>query len=366
MRRNHNHLLRTLVIIATLALTFCLMSATMSATASLKASQSTAQSPALSARLAARQRTEAKLRSTDPDEFLPALASLAERDEPGLLPVWDAAIHNQNDELRNAAWNEFRPVRTRLERKELVPQVVRVTETGESVQRIADDTGLDVTVWSEGPDGAVAAAPPYLIEAMRARGMNPQLLYNTVEEWQQARLRHDPLAESITPEYQRSDNRQIRIAVVDLTRSGSPQTGYSNWLGDGEDVLMKNESFLAHLDIASLGDGSDQSIQSYVEEQYTRRGYALAGFFTPEEFSNAVGRYFPGESFDAGRRRPSVGGVRLALAEGAFHSYQETLSEFTALAQAHPDIARLVNLGTSYEGRQMFGLKISLDPGNND
>ena len=366
MRGKHNHLLRILVIIAALAGTFVLMSATASLKGGRQQSLQSPQPARRSTRLAAQQETAARLRSIDPDQFLPALAALTERDEPGLLPAWDAAIHNLNDELRIAAWNRYRRVRTRLERNELVPQVVRVSESAATIQRIADEAGLDVNVWSEGAGNVVAAASPYLVDEMRARGLNVIQLYDTVADWHQARVLHDPIAESITPEYQRSDNRQMRIAVVDLTRSGPPQPGYSDWLGDAENVLIRNESFAAYLDIFSVADDSNQTLQSYIDERYTRHGFALAGFFTPAEFSNAVGRYFPGKSFEAGRRSSRGGGVRLALAEGAFHSYQETLSEFTALAQNHPDIARLVNLGASYEGRQIFALKISLDPGNND
>jgi hypothetical protein len=359
MGRNHSNLLRILVVVATVAIAFALMSVT----ASLRAGPFGRQLSHQATRRLAHEQTAARLRSPDPAEFIPSLAALETLDQPGLLPLWDAAIHNPIAGLREAAWNKYREIRPVLERKELVPQVVRVAGSGATVQQIADDAALEVTIWSESTDGAVVAAAPYLVEEVRTRGLEVTQLYDTVAEWQQARVRHDPLAESITPEYQRNDTRQMRVAVVDLTRSGSPQPGYSNWLGDGENILMKNESFLAYLDVFKL---EDDSIQNYVEERYERRGYSLAGFFTPEEFSSEVGRYFPGKRFDAGRRGSRGGGVRLALADGAFHSYQETLNEFTALAQGHPDIARLVNLGTSYEGRQIFALKISLDPGNND
>ena len=44
---------------------------------------------------------------------------------------------------------------------------------------------------------------------------------------------------------------------------------------------------------------------------------------------------------------------------GAFHSYAETERELMTLAQDHPLIARVVDLGDSLEGRNIYALKIS-------
>ncbi|MCJ7682131.1 MAG: hypothetical protein MUP70_15495, partial [Candidatus Aminicenantes bacterium] len=44
---------------------------------------------------------------------------------------------------------------------------------------------------------------------------------------------------------------------------------------------------------------------------------------------------------------------------GAFHSYAETERELMTLAQDHPDIARVVDIGDSLEGRNIYALKIS-------
>ena len=42
-----------------------------------------------------------------------------------------------------------------------------------------------------------------------------------------------------------------------------------------------------------------------------------------------------------------------------YHTYLEVWQEAKALADAHPDIARRFSLGTSYQGRQLWALKIS-------
>ena len=44
-----------------------------------------------------------------------------------------------------------------------------------------------------------------------------------------------------------------------------------------------------------------------------------------------------------------------------YHSYEQAQNEFKALAAAHPDLAAYVKLGQSYEGRDIFALKITRD-----
>lgn len=60
-----------------------------------------------------------------------------------------------------------------------------------------------------------------------------------------------------------------------------------------------------------------------------------------------------------------VGGSRASAAsdfpvgDAAFHTYAEVAAELRQVAAAHPDIARLSSIGTSYKGRQLWILKIS-------
>ncbi|HEX8184179.1 MAG TPA: M14 family metallopeptidase, partial [Blastocatellia bacterium] len=235
----------------------------------------------------------------------------------------------------------------------------------DDVLRIAEQSGSDVTLWASSGNEVIAAAPPYLIERLRRDGITASVIYDSIADWQKARARGDHLAESITPAYQSesaSSQLQARIAVIDLMERIAPTPGYSEWLGDGENILMRSDSLIAYLDIFST-DGSQASINSHIQEHYTKRGNNLIGFYTPEEFAKIAPQLFPGKGFNAGSRagNPKAGEARALLANGRFHSYEETMAEFKSLASARPDLARYVKLGSSYEGREMFALKISKD-----
>src|SRR6267143_1001657 len=86
------------------------------------------------------------------------------------------------------------------------------------------------------------------------------------------------------------------------------------------------------------------------------------GWATAKTFSCATGLvWLNWIFFSQTARRPkpaAAGGVSIALANGKFHSYEETLAEFKSLATAHPDLARYSRLGSSFEGREIFVLKI--------
>lgn len=310
---------------------------------------------------------KARLASVRSAEFQDALSEAARLDEPGALDVWRAALNNNNPLLRRKAWIRYRGVQAQLTRKQFVPRVIRVDATAAEVSRLANSIGVDVTIWSSSDSQTVAAAPPYLIERLRTAGKQTQLLFDSVETWQQARARGDAVAQAITPDYQSDTGRQIRIAVIDLANRGPVSSGYSTWLGDQENILMSEGSRVAFLDVFA-SDGSPASINAHVEELYTRRGYKLTGFYTTEQFADIAPRLFPGKSFDAGRRMKSDSGhqVGIALANGKFHSYQQTNDEFKALASTYPNLARYSALGSSFEGRDIFALKISKDASVDD
>jgi carboxypeptidase T len=319
----------------------------------------------------ARQTTlKARLASEDSSEFRKALAALSSLDEQGALDVWQAALSHPDAALRKQAWSSYQPLRPALLRKEYTPQVARVKASADELSLLASAARSEVTVWSEEGRETVAAMPPYLVERLRRADVGLTVLYDSIADWQQARAAGDPAARSVTPEYQSDDarsNLQARVAVIDLSVRAEPAGGYSDWLGDRENVLMRNDAFMAYLDVFA-SDGSAASIASRVEERYARRGYRLAGFYTLKEFAGEVARFFPGRTFDPGTGdgRGGPGEIQAALAEGKYHSYQEALAEFTALAQASPHLARVVNLGPTYENRQVFALKISKDVGVSD
>lgn len=313
-------------------------------------------------------RLKARLASARAGEFQSALATLASLDEPGALGLWKAALDNPDPELKRQAWVRYRSLRPALARREQVPQVARVAASPEGIMRAAASEGLEVDVWSSRSNGSgdsetVVAAPFYLLEELRRSGVGVSVLYQTIADWQSASAANDSLARSITPAYQSSPSSQFqaRVVVIDLRRREAPSEGYSDWLGDRENILARNSSFLAYLDVFP-SDGSQASVDARMREQYQKRGYRVASVFTLDQFEESVGNFFPGERFDSGRRKTGgQGRATLALSDGRFHSYEETLAEFRALATANPTLAQVVELGQSHEGRLIFALKISKD-----
>jgi hypothetical protein len=308
--------------------------------------------------------------SLESARFLSALTDLAVLDEPGALNIWRVALSNQRADLRAAAWQRYRSIQAELNRKTSVPQVARIIASQEEVLKSASKSGLDATVWVSSPDETIAAVPPYLVERLEHSGISCEVLYDTIAEWQAARATGDAMANAITPTYMTADGQagtQIRIAVIDLSRRSQPESGFTDWLGDPEDILIRDGSRIAYMDTFQ-SDGSDESVAEHVERRFTRKGYSVLGYYTPEQFSTGVTRWFPGKRFNPGRPKSSdsMQGFLPFLAEGSFHSYDETRTEFRSLADSHPDLASFVQLGSSYEGREVFALKISRNVQGND
>jgi hypothetical protein len=308
------------------------------------------------------------LASQSRDEFRAALKTLAEMDEPGAMEVWRSALKHPDANLRREAWQKYRDIAPQLIRKEMVPQVARISASSEEFKRIAENAQIEATIWQPGETFTVAAAPPYLIDILRQENIPVEILHESIADWQQARKRGDAQAKSITPDYlseSADEKSQVHIVVIDNSRRGKAANGYAEWSGDHENVLFSNKRYLAYLDISS-SITSSQAIGSHIEENYTKRGQQVVGFYTTEEFSGVVSRFFPGERFSSESEARNKGTLRPALAEGVYHTYEETLAEFNQLAQSHPDIARVVNLGQSFEGRQIFALKITKSPEANN
>jgi hypothetical protein len=316
------------------------------------------------------ERLKSLLSSTYGDDFRKSLSVLAALDEPGALDVWQAALATKDAALKQEAWSAYEAVRLRLERKEQVPQIVRVQASSAEVLRLAAELKLDTDIWSSTDQNTVAAAPIYLQEQLRNTGVAFQVLYDSVAEFQKAVKDGDRAARALD-QARKAHNpetpSQIRVAVIDLAKKTAAAAGRSDWLGDQENVLMQNESFVAYLDIFS-SDDSLPSINAHIEQAYTQRGFQLAGFYSLKEFFEVVTRFFPDKSFNAGSpaQGNAKGNISTQGAEGRFHSYDETLAEFNALAQANPNLARVVTLGNTYENRPIFGLKISKDVAVND
>ncbi|HEY6327818.1 MAG TPA: M14 family metallopeptidase, partial [Blastocatellia bacterium] len=316
-------------------------------------------------RLNRQSRLKRDLESSDRSRFSTALAALSNLDEEGALDVWKVAIGNLDSTLRAAAWTIYRQVWPRLSRNERVPEVVRFNTKKEAVTEIAETAGVSANVFSEDGTGCTARLAPYSVGRLDRAGLPSTILYASLSEMEDAARGPDPTARKLVSDYRASIPNpayQVRIAVVDLSRNTKPYPGYSNWLGDPEDIVMRNGPLVAYLDVFA-SDGSRQSISSHIEQRYTRRGYALQGFFTTNEFSSNVARFFPGRSFPAGRQDSGLMPESAApLQNGAFHSYAQALAECTSLAQNNPGIAEIVTLGSTYEGNEIFALKIASNP----
>ena len=302
------------------------------------------------------------LASSNIDKADGALARLTALDEPGALDLWQAALNQADPTVQREAWELFRTVRVGLARNQWVPRIARVGAQIDDLKRLATAWGFDITIWVEEGSQMVVALPPYLIDELRRQGVSVSVLYDSIYEWQQARGKGDKQADQITPDYlsaKAASRSAPHIAILELGNRRQPAPGYSDWLGDPENIVMQSRRFVAYLDSSAAGD-SDEVLSAYVEERYSRRGYKVAAFCSPDKFAANARRFFPKrliDSWTAGRMALSS----QSLSDG-YHSYESALDECRALAEAHPDLAQFVTLGTTYEGRLIFALKIAKDP----
>ena len=69
--------------------------------------------------------------------------------------------------------------------------------------------------------------------------------------------------------------------------------------------------------------------------------------------------------YELGRFRESFEAVESALSvaqllqDGGYHTYQEWVDESAAIVAAHPSLVTRTQIGTSYEGRPIWALKVS-------
>ena len=195
-----------------------------------------------------RSELQVQLASTRANEFRDALTVLDHLDEPGTLDVWRTALSNADPNLQREAWQRYQMVQAELNRKEYVPQIALIKASEAVVLRFAKSAGLEVSIWSASTGQTVAAAPTYLIESLQSAGVDTRVIYASVVDWQRARANGDAVAESITPQYQSASAdsaSQIGVAVIEETTP----SGQTDWLGDRENILMREGSLIAYLDI---------------------------------------------------------------------------------------------------------------------
>ncbi len=313
----------------------------------------------------------AALQAEDPQNFRQSLTTLTTLDEPGALKVWQAALQIDDPQLKREVWAAYQNVRLKLERKELIPQLARCRATAAEISEVARLAGLEASIWTATNETTVVAAAPYLLDELRRVGISFEIVYDSIADYQQALKQNDIQAQEIAAARQRQNpepRRHSRVALIDMQRQETPQAGYSAWNGDHENFVMQSDRYLAYLDTLT-GDDTLVTRQAHLEENYTRHGARVVGFYTLEEFANVAPRFFDGRSFNLSKPQKTenqAASVEPQGAEGKFHNYDETLAEFTILAQANPNIARVVTLGSTYENHQIFALKIGKDPALDD
>ncbi len=140
-----------------------------------------------------------------------------------------------------------------------------------------------------------------------------------------------------------------RVIVFDLANSRPPAGGPESWPFDGENIIGRNEAYVAYLDILPA-----EHPEAQVSRRYGARGLAVTAIFTLEEFWGAADRFFPGAGRVAAAAEP-----RAATTGTHFHSYEEVETELRDLATRFPEVAQLISLGPTYEGRELWALKVS-------
>src|SRR5262249_54787908 len=222
-----------------------------------------------------------RLSSPGRQDFLTALQSLVSMDEPGALELWKVAINNPDPELARRAWQSFPGARAELSRKESVPQIARVSARHDVVASTVEAAGMELQILADDGEGTVVVTPAFGLDRLRSAGLAVAELFDSVAELQRASRRGDTLARRLDSAYQNpprfsASEYQVRVAVVDLRNRTEPAAGYSDWLGEPENILMRNASWLAYLDTFAT-DGTEMSINAHIDQQYNKRGYRIAG-----------------------------------------------------------------------------------------
>ena len=301
-------------------------------------------------------RTE--LTAADGQRFAGALDALAASEEPGALDVWERAIATADDARRPELVRRFATVRDRLTRRERVAQVVRLAASRAQVEQVqraleAGGAALHLTVWQDGTDHVIAALPPASQMRLAAAGVTAETLFNSVAEWEHAHRAGVADAQHITPRYQSDAATRDylpRIIVFDLANSTADAV--HSLLVDRENVVARNDGFLAYLDLLPTHRPG-----SYLHQRYRRRGLRIAAMIPVDKFDSVRRQYFPEMDAAATTTTGAAGGA--AGLDGQFHSYEEVTAELQGLAALYPDKATLVSLGPTYEGREIWALKIS-------
>lgn len=222
-----------------------------------------------------------------------------------------------------------RVVRLRVDAGELASVLRRIGARG---------FAADFVLWREELGSVVGAGSDATLRGLEAEGIAVEPLFDTIVEFQAARDAGRPEAAGLE---QPSPIEYVeRVVVVDLELS-TPGA----WVGDPEMVLRANERFVAVLD---AGDARDPD--AWLAARYRARGLAVLATHTLDAFAARSEELFPENPFAVAETK---------LAEGRYTSYAEATAGLEELAAAYPSIVRLASIGQSYEGRELWAVKLS-------
>jgi murein tripeptide amidase MpaA len=225
-------------------------------------------------------------------------------------------------------------------------RVVRVRASAEALARArarleASGRSAELIFWRTADGSIAGAAPDATLAAFEAEGLGVERLFDTIAAYQAARRAGD--ARALAVEQPDGPAQAARVVVVDLGRSRR-----GAWLGDPETVLRRNDRYAAVLDA-----GEEADPESDLAARYAGRGLEVAAAVPVEQFAAASARFFP-------EAAPDTGEGELGKAqEGAYTSYEELAEGLQALAVQYPDLVRLGSIGQTYEGRELWAVKIS-------
>ena len=265
--------------------------------------------------------------------------------EGASLADWERRIAAAPAAEQAAVRRRFAAVRPRLMRDERVPQVLRLSMSGEAFRAAcaaeeARGAGLGVEIWQATGAQVIAAVPPASRRRLARAGVASEVLFESVADWQRAHRAGMSAARSIEPYYQSAAAARDLVPVVivfDLSQDPFGAADAARGLLDHESVLGRNASYLAYLETVPAS-----RMPLEVSQRYAKRGLTVAGVFPLAEFPKVAGRFFPELDIPSG-------GAAAATAtppfDGAFHTYEEVEAELRDLATRYPTIAKLISLG---------------------
>jgi hypothetical protein len=201
---------------------------------------------------------------------------------------------------------------------------------------------LGFIAWGVAGEGIVGAATDASLAALSRAGVQWKQLFTTIAEYEDARVGGDRRAVELPgpPEIRYA----LVVAVVDLAVSPNAERSV-----DPEQIIRRNGRYLAILDAERIGSSTEALIA-----RYRASGLRLADAVPLDAFPSRSGWYFPENPVTPGE----VAGKTSAF-EGAYTSYDELTEGLRRLEAHYPSLVRLESLGRSYEGRDIWAVKIS-------